>query len=186
MKNSKIKGVNMRAVIIVLLATLSVGCASLSGSRSEKPMDQDNDSIADAQDVCGQTASGSVVNESGCALFTGPIENLEFGPDDHGLNSGSRAALDNLITELARNPEVFISLGGHTDNRGSAAANLQLSKKRVMAVVRYLVSNGVDPRRLKPYGFGESRPIVSNATEEGRIKNRRIEVNVIAQEVIAQ
>ena len=104
-----------------------------------------------------------------------------FQAGDHRLDANSRIALDSLIAELARRPTVSISLGGHTDNRGSAEANLQLSKKRVMSVVRYLVSHGVAGTRLKPYGYGESKPVVSNATPEGRARNRRIEVDIIAQ-----
>ena len=170
---------NIKATVVVLLTVLSVGCASWGDSKNVKAADQETNGIAEAQDVCQPTESGNVVNDASCAFFAGPIENLDFKAGDHRLNGSSRVALDELITELARNPAVSISLGGHTDNRGSAAANLQLSKKRVMSVVRYLVSNGVEPTRLKPYGYGESQPIVSNATPEGRMKNRRIEVSVI-------
>ena len=176
----------MRTIFVVILALFLVACGSSGDKRVEAIADQDGDSVVDSVDECGQTAIGSVVSESGCAIFTGPIQNLAFKPGDHRLDGDSRIALDNLIAELARNPGVSISLGGHTDNRGSATANLQLSKKRVMSVVRYLVSNGVEPTRLKPYGFGESHPIVSNATLEGRIRNRRIEIDVIEQKVIAQ
>jgi len=171
----------MKAVVIVVLAMFMVGCASRGDSRSDAAIDVDSDGVADAQDLCQQTAAGSIVDESGCALFAGPIKDLAFEPGDHRLDGNSRTALDRLISQLALHPTVTISLDGHTDNRGKASANLQLSKKRVMAVVRYLVSNGVEPTRLKPYGYGESRPIVSNATLEGRIRNRRIEVRVVAQ-----
>ncbi|MEE9335331.1 MAG: OmpA family protein [Granulosicoccaceae bacterium] len=171
----------MKTVVSVLLALFLVACGSGGDKRVAALEDQDGDSIADAQDDCGQTADGSVVGETGCALFYGPIQNLAFQPGDHRLDGNSRIALDKLIAELAKHPEVSISLGGHTDNRGSAKANLELSKKRVISVVRYLVSNGVKGTRIKPYGFGESQPIVSNATLEGRIRNRRIEVDVIEQ-----
>lgn len=169
-----------RAFCIAVFAVSAVGCASLGGSRVTIA-DLDGDGVADEIDNCQQTAQGSVVDDVGCELFNGPIADLEFPPGEHRLNLNARAALDKLVTDLKANPDVNISLGGHTDNRGSAAANLELSKLRVMSVVRYIVSEGIEGARLKPYGYGESRPIVSNATSEGRVQNRRIEVSVIAQ-----
>ncbi len=174
------KGVSMRAVVVVVLTIFLAACGSSGDKRLAAP-DQDGDGIADAQDECANSAVDSIVDEAGCALFSGPIENLVFKAGDHRLDGNSRKVLDNLIAELARHPTVSISLDGHTDNRGSAETNLQLSKKRVMSVVRYLVSNGVEGRRLKPYGYGESAPIVSNATPEGRARNRRIDVDIVAQ-----
>lgn len=178
--NLLFKDVSMRAVVIVVLTLFLAACGS-SGDKRVDALDQDGDSIADVQDECVNTAIGSIVDETGCALFSGPIQGLVFQAGDHRLDGNSRTILDSLIAELARHPTVSISLDGHTDNRGSAEANLQLSKKRVMSVVRYLVSNGVEGRRLKPYGYGESAPIVSNATPEGRARNRRIEVDIVAQ-----
>lgn len=169
-----------RSVCIAILAVALVGCSSLGGSK-ETVADQDGDGIADELDNCQQTKQGSTVDNVGCEILNGPIADLEFPPGEHRLNVKARAALDKLVADLNANPTVNIALGGHTDNRGSAAANLELSKLRVMAVVRYLVSEGIEGARLKPYGFGESRPIVSNATPEGRVQNRRIEVSVIAQ-----
>ena len=171
MNNPVFKGFNMRTVVIVVLALFLVACGSRGDKRVETIADQGSNSMLDAQAE---------------AMFNGPIQNLVFQPGDHRLNSESRMALDKLIAELVRNPGVSISLGGHTDNRGSATANLELSKNRVMSVVRYLVSNGIEGSRLKPYGFGESSPVVSNATPEGRIRNRRIEVDIIEQKVITQ
>ncbi len=161
----------MRTVVIVMLALSLAACGSRGDKRVETVADQGTNSMLDAQAE---------------AMFNGPIENLAFKPGDHRLDGESRMALDKLIAELMRNPGVSISLGGHTDNRGNAADNLELSKNRVMSVVRYLVSNGVEGSRLKPYGFGESAPVVSNATPEGRIRNRRIEVDIIEQKVVAQ
>lgn len=172
----------MKTVVVVVLALFLVACGSSGDKRVDALEDQDGDTIVDAQDECGQSAVDSVAGvETGCALLTGPIQNLMFQAGDHRLDGNARIALDSLVAELARRPTVSISLEGHTDNRGSAEANLQLSKKRVMSVVRYLVSNGVEGSRLKPYGYGESAPVVSNATPEGRARNRRIEVDIIAQ-----
>ena len=84
-----------------------------------------------------------------------------------------------MVDALLRYPDAVISVEGHTDNRGSAADNLELSKQRVLSVVRYMVSQGMSPDRIKPYGYGESRPRAANATAEGREQNRRIEINIV-------
>jgi outer membrane protein OmpA-like peptidoglycan-associated protein/uncharacterized protein YidB (DUF937 family) len=72
-----------------------------------------------------------------------------------------------------------IEVGGHTDNTGDAAANLQLSQQRADAVRDYLVKQGVDASALTTKGYGDTRPIASNDTDEGRFRNRRIEFSVV-------
>lgn len=146
---------------------------------SELPPDRDGDLVADTDDQCLDSAPGSAVDTKGCAIFSGVIQNLVFAPDDDALNPQARKALDVLIADLNAYPDVVIAVDGHTDNRGLASNNLDLSKRRVIAVVRYLVEQGVSAARLKPYGYGESRPMKSNATVEGRRSNRRIEVRQV-------
>ena len=72
-----------------------------------------------------------------------------------------------------------IEIGGHTDSRGSTAYNQRLSESRARAVVEYLSSKGIDSRRLKFKGYGSSKPIDTNSTEEGRARNRRVEFTVL-------
>lgn len=167
-------------------STLILCCALLLGAcgttaQNAALLDKDNDTVTDALDECPMTVPGSPVDLAGCSLFRGKIEAVEFGPGDHRLNASSRESLANLVTLINAHPQVVLQLGGHTDNRGSARENLALSKRRVMSVVRYLVANGVAAERLKPTGYGESRPVVSNATESGRAQNRRIEMSVFTQ-----
>lgn len=111
-----------------------------------------------------------------CDPLNGVVQGLTFGADEHALNEAARRSLDRIVIALNDELDVVIAIDGHTDNRGSARDNLELSKKRVMSVARYLVVNGISATRLRPQGFGESRPLVSNADEEGRRTNRRIEV----------
>lgn len=75
----------------------------------------------------------------------------------------------------------YVEVVGHTDNVGGADYNLDLSEKRAMAVVRYLEEIGVDPSKLLMRGAGQSRPVASNATEEGRAENRRVELLVFGR-----
>ncbi|ASJ75296.1 OmpA family protein [Granulosicoccus antarcticus] len=141
--------------------------------------DADKDGIPDSEDECADSSSTALVDATGCEIVTGVIEGLNFGPDKTELSSDSRAALSKLVEALLRYPEVVIAVEGHTDNRGAAADNLELSKQRVLSVVRYMVSQGITADRIKPYGYGESRPRAANATAIGREQNRRIEINIV-------
>ncbi|WP_430877173.1 OmpA family protein [Granulosicoccus sp. 3-233] len=141
--------------------------------------DKDRDGIADIGDRCLDTTSGALVDSSGCEIVTGVIEGLKFEPNESDLSVESRLILSKMVDALLRYPDTMITVEGHTDNRGSAADNLELSKQRVLSVVRYMVSQGMSPDRIKPFGYGESRPRAANATAEGREQNRRIEINMV-------
>lgn len=138
------------------------------------PPDRDHDSIPDAVDDCPSSGPEPIVDQSGCELFDRVLSDVVFAPGDYRLGAEARLALMALVVELDSYPGVVLQLEGHTDNRGNAAGNLDLSKRRVMSVARFLVANGIAPERLKPYGYGESRPLASNATPSGRGRNRRI------------
>jgi OOP family OmpA-OmpF porin len=148
-------------------------------NRLPSTKDSDADGINDSLDVCDQTAAGALVYASGCDIVMGVVEGLDFAPNESKLSVDSRIVLSNLIEGFKRYPNVIIDVEGHTDNRGPAAANLELSKQRVLSVVRYLVTNGINPKQVRPYGYGESQPRAANATAEGREQNRRIEIKVL-------
>lgn len=162
------------------LALLLAGCRGGPEPAPAGPPDADADGIEDALDRCADSPAGQPVWDSGCPMFAGPIENLEFETGQHRIRAASRRSLEALVQALKAHPDVTIAVEGHTDNRGPAVDNLELSKQRVTAVVRYLVAGGIDPDRIKPYGYGESRPVVSNASPEGRAQNRRIEISVVS------
>jgi outer membrane protein OmpA-like peptidoglycan-associated protein len=88
----------------------------------------------------------------------------------------ARDNLDIVAAYLREHPTIALELHGHSDSVGSRATNLQLSRRRAKAVKEYLVAQGIDARRLPVRAVGESRPIASNATEEGRLKNRRVDL----------
>jgi len=86
--------------------------------------------------------------------------------------------LDMVVSFLKRNPSVKIELSGHTDNRGLAEDNLRLSLERVNSVKRYLVSKGIDAKRISGKGYGGLKPVASNDSEETRKMNRRVEFTI--------
>ncbi len=145
-------------------------------------IDADQDNVRDTDDDCPDSEPDILVDAAGCAALDGVIDGLDFGSGDHRLTKDSRAVLAELVAEMELYPTAVVAISAHTDNRGSAAANLELSKRRVMSVVRYLVANGIESTRLKPFGYGESRPREQNRTSAGRALNRRIEISVVSYE----
>ncbi len=103
------------------------------------------------------------------------LSNLFFETGQYALADKSRTELDRLAAFMQANPTVKIDISGHTDDTGEAAANLVLSQKRAQSVVTYLTKAGVATDRIRAIGYGKTRPLVPNTTEENRQLNRRIE-----------
>lgn len=103
------------------------------------------------------------------------INDITFETDSYILTTKVMTILDEFISFLTTNPTVKVAIQGHTDSKGDPSKNLTLSTERAKAVNDYLILEGVDPLRLEYKGFGSSKPLASNATEEGRSKNRRTE-----------
>ncbi len=106
------------------------------------------------------------------------LKNIFFAVNESTLQKESLPELDRLISLLQENLQVKITISGHTDNVGKPADNLALSKKRAQSVLNYLTEKGIAAARLSALGFGESKPVASNATEEGKAQNRRTEILV--------
>jgi outer membrane protein OmpA-like peptidoglycan-associated protein len=116
------------------------------------------------------------------ALETGnsiTLRNILFETAKAELKSDSFESLNKLVDMMSNNKEIKILISGHTDNVGNAAYNLDLSGKRVKSVAAYLQSKGIDSSRLKSQGFGSTKPIADNKTEEGKQMNRRVEVTIL-------
>jgi outer membrane protein OmpA-like peptidoglycan-associated protein len=103
------------------------------------------------------------------------LKNVLFAQGKTDILPESFAELDLVVNFLKENPKVRIELMGHTDGRGVPADNLKLSQERVNKVKDYLVSKGIDSRRISGKGYGGTRPVASNDTEESRRMNRRVE-----------
>ncbi|MBM3415488.1 MAG: flagellar motor protein MotB [Bacteroidetes bacterium] len=109
------------------------------------------------------------------------LKNIFFDINKWELKPESQAELDKLVQLLHENPSLKIEISGHTDNVGGPADNLTLSNNRAKAVVNYLISKNIAVSRLNSKGFGETRPVADNKTEEGRAQNRRTEMKVMSQ-----
>lgn len=155
--------------------------------------DEDKDGVSDYFDKCPGTPAGVQVDGAGCELkvtvnnpvkvvvteedkrvVAEAIRNLEFDFGKATIRAKSYASL-NRVADLLKTKDFSLKLAGHTDNVGSDAANLKLSKDRAESVKSYLVSQGANPSRIEATGYGESQPIATNKTASGRQQNRRVE-----------
>lgn len=108
------------------------------------------------------------------------LKNIQFQLNSFHLEPVSIIELDKLLQLMNDNPTIKILISGHTDNIGNDADNLKLSENRAKAVADYLISKGIDAKRLNWKGFGESKPVADNSTEEGRTQNRRTEFTILS------
>ena len=108
-----------------------------------------------------------------------PLQHISFETGSATLTSSSKFELDNLVTGLNAYPGISIEVAGHTDNVGDSASNLSLSASRAAAVVKYLSDRGISSGRLKPRGYGDTKPLAPNDTPENQAKNRRTEFTIL-------
>ena len=106
------------------------------------------------------------------------LKNIFFDVKKYELKPASLNELDKVIALLNENPKLSIQISGHTDNVGKPADNIILSVNRAKAVTAYFISKGINPKRLTAKGFGETKPISTNNTEDGKAQNRRTELSV--------
>ena len=107
------------------------------------------------------------------------FQNVNFQRGKAILTPDDLTSLDFVSNILIENPTLHINILGHTDNVGRAEFNMKLSNKRANAVMRYLIKKGAKPEQMKAFGYGETKPLVSNKTLAGKAQNRRIEFKVI-------
>jgi outer membrane protein OmpA-like peptidoglycan-associated protein len=105
-----------------------------------------------------------------------PLYGIQFVAGRPDLTPESEAVLAEVVTMLSDHPTWHLRVEGHTDSTGSKLGNMTLSSKRASAVVNWLVAKGIKRLRLDPQGMADMRPVADNSTEEGRNKNRRIEI----------
>ncbi|WP_010228411.1 OmpA family protein [Gillisia marina] len=105
-----------------------------------------------------------------------------FDTEKYNINAKSQETLNKLAAIFKEYPNTNVLVEGHTDNTGSDSYNLTLSKNRAQAVTNYMVTNGLDKGRFDTKWYGEAQPKYDNTTAEGRSKNRRVELAIVANE----
>lgn len=137
-------------------------------------LDEDNDGIPDYLDACPGTPAGSTVDLKGCSiLFT---LDILFETNSARLTASDKQLIDEALPTIKASSSSMLEVTGHTDSRASSEYNQALSERRAASVKDYLVSSGIAASRIETHGWGESRPVASNETDNGRAKNRRVEI----------
>jgi len=170
--------------------------AGVKVDRDGCPLDSDGDGVPDYLDKCPGTPAGVKVDQDGCPppvvqkivpQAAKPMEaaivekgrvtlNVEFDFDKSIVKKKYHEEIAKLAAVMKKYPDLKITVEGHTDNVGGLIYNEKLSLRRADAVKNYLATKfGIEASRLNAKGYGEIRPIASNATKEGRQKNRRVE-----------
>ena len=137
--------------------------------------DEDNDGVCDNMDRCPGTPAGVVVDEYGCEKIIRLNLGVNFATDSAKISPEYLEEIKTVANFMGDNPDYSVILEGHTDSTGSAAYNQKLSEKRAAAVAGALQNFGVDAAKISSVGYGESQPIATNATKEGRAQNRRVD-----------
>lgn len=126
------------------------------------------------------------VVESGTVLVNVVVENIQFAFDSAELSASSKAVLDDAVAKLTPYKDTIqaqttgVTVTGYTDTSGPEDYNMKLSERRASAVADYMANSlGVDRGRMTVSGMGEANPVADNSTREGRMKNRRVEIDVI-------
>lgn len=170
-------------------------CPDQPGNRANNgcPEDADGDGIINTEDDCPQQAG--VAANNGCPEkeqkeleedvkqdLQNIIESLQFNVNSSNINPSSYIELNRLAEIMQEDADLRLIIRGHTDNTGNPSSNLELSVDRANAVKDYLVRQGVEANRIAAFGYGDTRPVASNDTQEGREQNRRVELDLYYQE----
>jgi OOP family OmpA-OmpF porin len=162
-------------------AAAAAAAPAAAAAAAAPPADSDGDGVRDPADQCPGTARGVAVNNVGCPRTEAvTLHGVEFEFNSATLAAASRSTLDEVAADLKRNPRLTVELQGHTDNVGNPEYNNRLSQQRADAVRTYLTGQGVAASQLVARGYGESRPIADNATDAGRVQNRRVAMAVLS------
>jgi OOP family OmpA-OmpF porin len=158
---------------------------TLEGTVNQLAADADGDGVSDKFDKCPGTPAGTAVDGAGCAIVhpegtgmatsSGAYSNIQFEFDSSVLRTSAYPTLDQVSADMRANTSMTIEADGYASAEGTDEYNMRLSRDRANSVKTYLVNSGVDASRITVKAFGESNPIASNSTEEGRIQNRRVE-----------
>ncbi len=145
-------------------------------------LDSDGDKVVDRLDQCPNTRRGAQVDVKGCEIKAEiQLPGVNFAYNSDRLLPGAERVLNDAAETLRRNPTITVEVAGHTDSDGAADYNENLSERRARSVRNYLQSRGVGMDRMTVRGYGESDPVASNATKEGKAQNRRVVLRITSR-----
>jgi outer membrane protein OmpA-like peptidoglycan-associated protein len=154
-------------------ALIAAGVGALAGGAVGQYMDRQEAKLR--QQLAG---TGVSVTRNGDSITLNMPGNITFKTDSADLNPGFYDVLNSVSVVLKEYDKTILEVAGHTDNTGSTQYNQALSERRAGSVAQYLESHGVNAQRVMTVGAGETHPVASNATPEGRQANRRVELSL--------
>jgi outer membrane protein OmpA-like peptidoglycan-associated protein len=156
-------------------AIIGAAVGGVAGAVIGAQMDKQRDELAD-------DLEGATVERYGEGVLVTFDSGLLFDFDSSVVKGAARSNLTDLANSLREYPDTEVLIVGHTDSQGSDSYNQGLSERRSVAAKNFLVSQGVPSNRVRTEGLGESEPVASNDTDNGRSQNRRVEVAIFASE----
>lgn len=153
---------------------IGAGVGALTGGAIGAYMDQQ-----EAELRAQLQGTGVSVVRNGNEIYLVMPSNVTFATGDATINPGFYPTLNAVGAVLRKYNRTLVDVNGHTDSVGDDNFNYRLSEQRALSVAGFLGQQGVDSRRFSILGFGETRPIASNATEAGRAQNRRVEIQLV-------
>ncbi len=154
-------------------ALVGAGIGLLAGAAVGQYLDQQQRELETSL-----AGTGAEVQRDGDALLVNFPSNVTFGVDSATIRPEFHSTLDDVSATLNRYPQSYLDIVGHTDSTGSDAYNQALSERRANSVSNHFRSRGVIPGRMVAYGVGETQPVASNASTQGREQNRRVELKI--------
>ncbi len=152
-------------------ALIGAGVGALAGTAIGAYMDQQ-----EAELRAQLRGSGVSVTRNGDYILLNMPSAITFATDQDAVSTRFYPTLNAVALVLQKYNRTLIDVNGHTDSTGEDRYNLELSQSRALSVAQYLNAQGIDQRRFSVVGYGESRPVASNATPDGRAANRRVEI----------
>lgn len=161
----------------IIGATIGGAAGAIIGNQMDKQAKEIKKEVPNAEVIHNPGEEGIVIN------FTSKVL---FGFDKYSLTDKSKSAIQDLAKVLNKYPDTDLLIEGHTDSQGSDEYNQTLSENRSGSVADYLKVQGVSNTRIKVIGYGKTKPIATNETEEGRAENRRVTFVITANEKMKQ
>lgn len=155
---------------------VGAGLGGVAGAAVGYTMDKQ---IKELKEKTAGTGVDVTTTDNGSAILVNLPDGVTFDVASYTLKPEFRATLDQVAQSLQEYPNSLVDVYGHTDLTGSDAYNQTLSENRARTVANYLISRGVSAARIRSRGFGETMPVASNDTDEGRSKNRRVEIKIV-------